>query len=69
MTNIPLARTICQSVEGFEIKDGLSTVCLALIHLAYTHGYSKEESLAALAGQWDLYEAKEENREKKGTLQ
>lgn len=69
MTDIELARTICKAVEGYEVKDGLSTVCLALIHLAFTHGFSKEDSLAALAGQWDLYEAKEEKREKKGTLQ
>lgn len=59
MTDIEMARTICKSVEGKEIKDGLSTVCIALIHLAFTHGYSKEEALAAMAGQWDLYERRE----------
>lgn len=56
MTDIDKARTICKSVEGHEIMDGLATVCLALIHLAYTHGYTKDDALAAMAGQWDLYE-------------
>lgn len=56
MTDIDMARDICKSVEGKEVMDGLSTVCIALIHLAFTHGYSKDEALAAMAGQWDLYE-------------
>lgn len=68
MTDIELARTICKSVEGYDIKDGLSTVCIALIHLAFTHGFSKEDSLAAFAGQWDLYAKREESREEKGAL-
>lgn len=59
MTDIPTAREICKLVEGWEIMDGLSTVCIALIHLAATHGYSKDEALAAMSGQWDLYEKKQ----------
>ena len=60
--NIDKARDICRSVEGEEIKDGLSTVCIALIHLAFTHGYSKQEALEAMSGQWDLYEKRERAR-------
>jgi len=49
------ARDIIHLVDGKEISDGLSTVCLALIHIAFSHGFSKEDALRAMAGQWDLY--------------
>ena len=58
--NIEKARDICKSVEGEETQDGLATVCIALIHLASTHGYSKDEALQAMAGQWDLYEKRKD---------
>ena len=46
---------IMRVVDGDEAKDGLATVGMALIHLAYCCGYTKDDVTHALAGQWDLY--------------
>lgn len=53
--NIQKVETIIRQVDGDESADGLSTLGMALIHVACHTGYSKEDMLRAMSGQWDIY--------------
>jgi len=53
--NIDKAVQIMRVVDGDEAKDGLATLGMALIHLAYSCGYTKDDAMHAFEGQWDLY--------------
>lgn len=53
--NSEKAHEIIGMVDGFEAEDGLSTVGIALIHLSFYCGLSKDDLLHALSKQWDLY--------------
>lgn len=47
---------IIQLVEGDEAQDSLATIAIALIHLCMRHEFTKDDMLAAIGRQWDLYE-------------
>lgn len=47
---------IIRLVDDDECQDGLATVAIALIHLCMRNGFSKDDMLASIGAQWDLYE-------------
>ena len=53
--NVEKIENIIRLVNGDETQEGLATLGMALIHVASHTGYTKDEMLRAMAGQWDLY--------------
>lgn len=53
--NVEKVENIIRMVNGDETTEGLATLACAVIHVACHVGYTKQEMLKAMAGQWDIY--------------